>query len=215
MYFLSTKTKQGCLPLILMSDLPVGLELEMEQVQNVMTSMKVTVSTRPKNKNGILHRTLVIRGTERDAERLFEARRILLGMPRDTRISCQVPESYKIPPTPPSVPLQQPLPIHSMPSGPNPYRYSPEPASGLLGWYPPTPSAAQSVAKTSFLSPNALPYPYLPQQTTSDNSQHLLGSMINGWNVNERSPVIQNRNNNAVMRSRQASPFGKLYIHII
>ncbi|CAG0918868.1 unnamed protein product [Notodromas monacha] len=140
---------KGSLPLILMSDLPPGMELDVDQVQHVMTSMKVTVSTRPKNKNGVLHRTLVIRGVERFADRLYEARRVLLGLPVDARVHTHIPESYHVPPLPPSIPLQGPSSVVQIQSsgGMHYGRFTPDPPSGgLMSWYPPpTPPAGTAL----------------------------------------------------------------------
>ena len=102
--------------MILMLDLPSGHEIDLELVQSVMTSLQVMVSIRPEYKNGFLHhRTLVIRGVERYAGRLFEARRMLLGLPEEARVYVHIPDTYHVPPIPKSsIPLQQAMQMHPM-----------------------------------------------------------------------------------------------------
>lgn len=196
----------GSLPLILMSDLPSGHEIELELVQNVMTSLQVMVSTRPKNKNGVLHRTLVIRGVERHAGRLFEARRILLGLPEEARVYVHIPETYHVPPIPKSIPLQQAMQMHPMSLPlPNMARFSPEPAGagGLLGWYPPshTPCPTPHL-QSPYVHPHGhLPYPYLTPMTENAKLMAHLG----GW-----VPSPERRTNSSSTTSRhQTTPSGQ------
>ena len=73
--FLAREMIIGCLPVILMSDIPPGAEPEIELVQAVMEKYRVLVSTKPKPRAQGGTRMLVIKGVERNIFDVFEARR--------------------------------------------------------------------------------------------------------------------------------------------
>ncbi|XP_038222596.1 protein bicaudal C homolog 1 [Zerene cesonia] len=85
----------GSLPLVVIFDVPEETcRIETEAVNALMHKHSVYISVRRKPKQGIA--SVVIKGIERCAGDIYEARRALLGG-KESSITAEIPESYNIP----------------------------------------------------------------------------------------------------------------------
>ncbi|KPJ03849.1 Protein bicaudal C [Papilio xuthus] len=86
----------GSLPLVVIFDMPAegGARLDEEAVGQLMQKHNVFISVRHKPKQGIA--SVIIKGIERCANDIYEARRELLGG-KEPVITAEIPESYNIP----------------------------------------------------------------------------------------------------------------------
>ncbi|CAH4030218.1 protein bicaudal C isoform X2 [Pieris brassicae] len=86
----------GSLPLVVIFDVPddMSQRFENDNVTELMNKFNVYISVRRKLKQGIA--SIVIKGIERCAGDIYEARRELLGK-REASLNAEIPESYNIP----------------------------------------------------------------------------------------------------------------------
>ncbi|CAF4928601.1 unnamed protein product [Pieris macdunnoughi] len=86
----------GSLPLVVIFDVPddMSQRFENDNVTDLMNKFNVYISVRRKLKQGIA--SIVIKGIERCAADIYEARRELLGK-REASLNAEIPESYNIP----------------------------------------------------------------------------------------------------------------------
>ncbi|XP_065223706.1 protein bicaudal C homolog 1 isoform X2 [Planococcus citri] len=98
--YLARQMLLGSLPLVLMFDLTSEVvSLNPETLDEIMQSLDVYISIRFKHKQNIY--SVVIKGLERNATNIYEARRILTGS-RDKPIKAVLPSTYKAPGAVPS-----------------------------------------------------------------------------------------------------------------
>jgi len=93
-FFLSS---QGSLPLVLMFDLPedsVSASVDTEKISQLMQSLDVFINIRHKPKQSTL--SVIIKGIERNAGNIYEARKQLLGLD-EPRVHAEIPATYHIP----------------------------------------------------------------------------------------------------------------------
>ncbi|XP_049876013.1 protein bicaudal C homolog 1 [Pectinophora gossypiella] len=111
----------GCLPLVVIFDVSdEACRVENELANKLMHKYNVYINIRRKPKQGIT--SLVIKGIERCAGDIYEARRELLGG-KEPVIAAEIPESYNIPslsnPTMPNFGMFNPFsPTHNMANSP-------------------------------------------------------------------------------------------------
>lgn len=85
----------GSLPLVVIFDLPDdGRDMDQELVTRLMQQLNVYINVRRKPKQMLM--SVVIKGIERCAGDIYEARRHLLGG-KELQIKADIPESYHIP----------------------------------------------------------------------------------------------------------------------
>ncbi|XP_045488881.1 protein bicaudal C homolog 1 isoform X2 [Pieris rapae] len=136
----------GSLPLVVIFDVPddMSQRFENDNVTELMNKFNVYISVRRKLKQGIA--SIVIKGIERCAGDIYEARRELLGK-REASLNAEIPESYNIPSLTnvmPNFPPFNPFsPSHSSvatnsPSSPFLRDFSSY-GSPMYGQHPPTP----------------------------------------------------------------------------
>lgn len=87
---------QGSLPLVLMFDLPEDSmsSVDSENVSQLMQSLDVFINVRHKPKQSTL--SVIIKGIERNASNIYEARKQLLGLD-EPRVHAEIPATYHIP----------------------------------------------------------------------------------------------------------------------
>lgn len=87
---------QGSLPLVLMFDLPEDSmnSVDTDNISQLMQSLDVFINIRHKPKQSTL--SVIIKGIERNASNIYEARKQLLGL-NEPRIQAEIPATYHIP----------------------------------------------------------------------------------------------------------------------
>lgn len=88
---------QGSLPLVLMFDLPedsMSASVDTEKISQLMQSLDVFINIRHKPKQSTL--SVIIKGIERNAGNIYEARKQLLGLD-EPRVHAEIPATYHIP----------------------------------------------------------------------------------------------------------------------
>ena len=87
---------QGSLPLVLMFDLPEDSmsSVDTENISQLMQSLDVFINVRHKPKQSTL--SVIIKGIERNASNIYEARKQLLGLD-EPRVHAEIPITYHIP----------------------------------------------------------------------------------------------------------------------
>ncbi|KAK7870216.1 hypothetical protein R5R35_003487 [Gryllus longicercus] len=95
--FLARQQLLGSLPLKLVFDIPENFPLDGALVVQLMNVLGVSITTFQKEKQHLT--TVTIRGTERFATNIYEARRILLGI-TEAPVIAEIPETYHIPTKP-------------------------------------------------------------------------------------------------------------------
>ncbi|KAL4640996.1 hypothetical protein GN956_G11315 [Arapaima gigas] len=68
----------GCLPLVLMFDIKEDVEVEQQYITSLMEQLDVFISIKPKPKQP--SKSVIVKSVERNAFRMYEARRFLLGL---------------------------------------------------------------------------------------------------------------------------------------
>ncbi|XP_054008180.1 protein bicaudal C isoform X3 [Hylaeus anthracinus] len=86
----------GSLPLVLMFDLPEDTmsSVDTENISQLMQSLDVFINVRHKPKQSTL--SVIIKGIERNAGNIYEARKQLLGLD-EPRIHAEIPVTYHVP----------------------------------------------------------------------------------------------------------------------
>uniref|UniRef100_A0A1B6DKN9 SAM domain-containing protein n=1 Tax=Clastoptera arizonana TaxID=38151 RepID=A0A1B6DKN9_9HEMI len=90
--YLARQLLMGSLPLILIFDVPEeAISIDKEQINELMTSLDVFISIRNKIKQNVI--SVIIKGIERDASKIYEAREKLLGS-KESDIVVDIPSTY-------------------------------------------------------------------------------------------------------------------------
>nr|XP_033321637.1 protein bicaudal C homolog 1 isoform X3 [Megalopta genalis] len=94
--YLARQQLVGSLPLVLMFDLPEDSmsSVDTENVSQLMQSLDVFINVRHKPKQSTL--SVIIKGIERNAGNIYEARMQLLGLD-EPRVHAEIPATYHIP----------------------------------------------------------------------------------------------------------------------
>ncbi|XP_078045198.1 protein bicaudal C isoform X3 [Augochlora pura] len=94
--YLARQQLVGSLPLVLMFDLPEDSmsSVDTENVSQLMQSLDVFINVRHKPKQSTL--SVIIKGIERNAGNIYEARMQLLGLD-ESRVHAEIPATYHIP----------------------------------------------------------------------------------------------------------------------
>ncbi|XP_046753461.1 protein bicaudal C isoform X2 [Diprion similis] len=94
--YLARQQLVGSLPLVLMFDLPEDSmsSVDSENISQLMQSLDVFINVRHKPKQSTL--SVIIKGIERNASNIYEARKQLLGL-NEPRIHAEIPATYHIP----------------------------------------------------------------------------------------------------------------------
>ncbi|XP_015596865.1 protein bicaudal C isoform X1 [Cephus cinctus] len=94
--YLARQQLVGSLPLVLMFDLPEHSmpSVDTENISQLMQSLDVFINVRHKPKQSTF--SVIIKGIERNAGNIYEARNQLLGL-NEPRIHAEIPDSYHIP----------------------------------------------------------------------------------------------------------------------
>ncbi|XP_025156044.1 protein bicaudal C homolog 1 isoform X4 [Harpegnathos saltator] len=95
--YLARQQLVGSLPLVLMFDLPedsVSASVDTEKISQLMQSLDVFINIRHKPKQSTL--SVIIKGIERNAGNIYEARKQLLGLD-EPRVHAEIPATYHIP----------------------------------------------------------------------------------------------------------------------
>ena len=93
----------GSLPLVMMFDMPDGIEMVDSEVQKIGEELDVAISIKPKHRQG--SKSVLIKAQERSASSIYSARHRLLKVDQDhdeeSLVVAEIPETYKIQPIPP------------------------------------------------------------------------------------------------------------------
>ncbi|XP_043463526.1 protein bicaudal C isoform X1 [Leptopilina heterotoma] len=94
--YLARQQLVGSLPLVLMFDLPEDSvsSVDSENISNLMQSLDVFINVRHKPKQSTL--SVIIKGIERNASNIYEARKQLLAL-EEPRVHAEIPTTYHIP----------------------------------------------------------------------------------------------------------------------
>ncbi|KAK9303802.1 hypothetical protein QLX08_004667 [Tetragonisca angustula] len=94
--YLARQQLVGSLPLVLMFDLPEDSmsSVDTENISQLMQSLDVFINVRHKPKQSTL--SVIIKGIERNASNIYEARKQLLGLD-EPRVHAEIPITYHIP----------------------------------------------------------------------------------------------------------------------
>ncbi|XP_076755982.1 protein bicaudal C isoform X2 [Xylocopa sonorina] len=94
--YLARQQLLGSLPLVLMFDLPEDSmsSVDTENISQLMQSLDVFINVRHKPKQSTL--SVIIKGIERNASNIYEARKQLLGLD-EPRVLAEIPATYHIP----------------------------------------------------------------------------------------------------------------------
>ncbi|XP_017789391.1 PREDICTED: protein bicaudal C homolog 1-B isoform X1 [Habropoda laboriosa] len=94
--YLARQQLVGSLPLVLMFDLPEEAmsSVDTENISQLMQSLDVFINVRHKPKQSTL--SVIIKGIERNASNIYEARKQLLGLD-EPRVHAEIPATYHIP----------------------------------------------------------------------------------------------------------------------
>ncbi|XP_034148817.1 protein bicaudal C homolog 1 isoform X2 [Esox lucius] len=94
----------GCLPLVLMFDIPETVEVEPDDITTLMDQLDVFISIKPKPRQP--SKSVIVKSVERNAGNMYEARRCLLGL-----------QTSGVPSSPPSSCSSSPPATHRPPLG--------------------------------------------------------------------------------------------------
>lgn len=84
----------GSLPLVLMFDVPEeSITIQSEQVTQLMQTHDVIITIRHKPKQNSM--SIIVKGIERNASKIYEARKHLLSLKEET-VKANIPESYQL-----------------------------------------------------------------------------------------------------------------------
>ncbi|XP_020287705.1 protein bicaudal C isoform X2 [Pseudomyrmex gracilis] len=95
--YLARQQLVGSLPLVLMFDLPedsMTASVDTEKISQLMQSLDVFINIRHKPKQSTL--SVIIKGIERNASNIYEARKQLLGL-EEPRVHAEIPPTYHVP----------------------------------------------------------------------------------------------------------------------
>ncbi|KAG9259475.1 hypothetical protein AMEX_G27997 [Astyanax mexicanus] len=85
----------GCLPLVLMFDVKEEVEIETHCINTLMEQLDVFISIKPKPKQP--SKSVIVKSVERNAENMYEARRLLLAVESSCGASPSIPLSLSPP----------------------------------------------------------------------------------------------------------------------
>ncbi|XP_072546701.1 protein bicaudal C homolog 1-B [Salminus brasiliensis] len=85
----------GCLPLVLMFDIKEEVEVETQCITTLMEQLDVFISIKPKPKQP--SKSVIVKSVERNAENMYEARRLLLALESSCAASPSPPVSLSTP----------------------------------------------------------------------------------------------------------------------
>ncbi|XP_045500367.1 protein bicaudal C homolog 1 [Colias croceus] len=184
----------GSLPLVVIFDVPEETcRIETEAVNALMHKHSVYISVRRKPKQGIS--SVVIKGIERCAGDIYEARRALLGG-KESSITAEIPESYNIPTlNAHKFTAFNPFsPSHTMNSPCSPYY-----EVGVGGYSPATPA----YSPLRMLSPTPQPHSWLwaSPQPTAEHFRFPPNQMVyKGQSWNPMSSEMNNMQQSMMMQ---------------
>ncbi|XP_069700083.1 protein bicaudal C [Periplaneta americana] len=92
--YLARQQLMGSLPITLMFGLPENMVVDREKVIQLMQKLDVDITIRHKPKQNVV--TAVIKGIERNASNVYEARNKLLDLD-EPKVVADIPETYNIP----------------------------------------------------------------------------------------------------------------------
>ncbi|XP_046831168.1 protein bicaudal C isoform X2 [Vespa crabro] len=94
--YLARQQLVGSLPLVLMFDVPKDYmsSIDTETISQLMQSLDVFINVRHKPKQSTF--SVIIKGIERNASNIYEARKQLLGL-EEPRVNAEIPTTYHIP----------------------------------------------------------------------------------------------------------------------
>ncbi|XP_029155698.1 protein bicaudal C homolog 1-B isoform X2 [Nylanderia fulva] len=95
--YLARQQLVGSLPLVLMFDLPedsMSATVDTEKISQLMQTLDVFINVRHKPKQSTL--SVIIKGIERNATNIYEARKLLLGLD-EPRVLAEIPATYHVP----------------------------------------------------------------------------------------------------------------------
>lgn len=94
--YLARQQLVGSLPLVLMFDVPKDYmsSIDTETISQLMQSLDVFINVRHKPKQSTF--SVIIKGIERNASNIYEARKQLLGL-EEPRVNAEIPATYYIP----------------------------------------------------------------------------------------------------------------------
>ena len=93
----------GSLPLVMMFDMPDGLDIIESEVHKIGEELDVAISIKPKHRQG--SKSVLIKAQERNAGAIYTARHRLLKIDdeEEVLVTADIPETYKIQPIPPQL----------------------------------------------------------------------------------------------------------------
>ncbi|CAK1550383.1 unnamed protein product [Leptosia nina] len=210
----------GSLPLVLIFDAAddAPSRFDVENVTELMQKYNVFISVRRRPKQGIV--SVVIKGIERCAGDIYEARRELIGH-KESSITAEIPESYNIPNVPNAIPnfgVFNPFsPSHSsmgnspcspLHQGKGGATYSSAAAydmatfgSPMYGQHPPTPGGYPAPISPVTLAPPVMGAWMIPSPQASTSQFHF--PMPNQAVIYNNQPTWNPMSNNGDMNSMQ------------
>lgn len=92
--YLARQQLLGSLPLVLMFDVPdESVSIQNEQVNQLMQTHDVLITIRHKPKQNSM--SIIVKGIERNANKIYEARKQLLNL-KEAIVKAEIPESYQL-----------------------------------------------------------------------------------------------------------------------
>ncbi|XP_041982376.1 protein bicaudal C homolog 1 isoform X2 [Aricia agestis] len=203
----------GSLPLVVIFDVPEeACRMDNDAVAKLMTKHNVSISVRRKPKQGIA--SIVIKGIERCAGDIYEARRELLGG-KEPLITAEIPESYNIPSLTNTMPNFTPFnPFSPNSNSPcSPFNLQMEYNSPMYPHNPPTPGGYTP------LSPVAITPPVFPNNWMVPSPQPRSGQFFP--NLSPNQPVMYKNQapwnpmaNGGEMVGGAPGPVPQPYLHV-
>jgi len=92
--YLARQLLLGSLPIVMMFDLPEGIDVQESLIQRLQEENEVTISIKPKARQA--NKSVIIKTQERNVGGMYVARHKLLDL-EDEVVRAEVPETYKVP----------------------------------------------------------------------------------------------------------------------
>ena len=92
--YLARQLLLGSLPIVMMFDLPEGIDVQETLIQKLQDENEVTISIKPKARQA--NKSVIIKTQERNVGGMYVARHKLLEL-EDEVVRAEVPETYKVP----------------------------------------------------------------------------------------------------------------------
>ncbi len=92
--YLARQLLLGSLPIVMMFDLPEGIDVQESLIQRLQDENEVTISVKPKARQA--NKSVIIKTQERNVGGMYVARHKLLDL-EDEVVRAEVPETYKVP----------------------------------------------------------------------------------------------------------------------